>query len=86
MITVHKYQIDVVDSISVKTSRNARLLHVAKLNEVPFLWALVDTEEPLVSRRIFVCGTGREVPFGAIYVGTFHEDHFVWHVFDGGEL
>ncbi len=63
----------------------AHIIHVAMQGEHMTLWALVDPDLPLASRRVYVCGTGHPVPDDGVYVGTVHHDDLVWHIFDGGE-
>lgn len=48
------------------------------------LWADVDPDEPLTSRRFGLVGTGNPVPWPSVtYVGTvFPDEHFVFHVFE----
>lgn len=48
----------------------------------PTLWALVDDQAALETRRFQVVGTGHPLPDGAAYVGSWDAAPFVWHVFE----
>lgn len=48
----------------------------------PCIWALVDSDAPMVARRFTVYGTGHPLPALAEYVGTYDAGPFVWHVFE----
>ena len=72
----------------VPMPEGAQLLAVQTQRARPYLWALVNRNYPLVSRRFFIAMTGGEgPPAGAQYVGTYqiHGDFIVGHVFDLGE-
>lgn len=71
----------------IHTMRGAELLHVAVQDGIPFVWALVDPSEPMVKRTVRVYATGEPIDDDVTpdYVGTFHIDWTVWHVFSGGE-
>ena len=45
------------------------------------MWVLLDTEDEIDTRKIYVVGTGHPAPEDAEYVETFFDDHFVWHLF-----
>lgn len=102
MITVYKYEIDLRaqerDEISeysdLQMPSGAELLSAGCqiLSEVVAVWARVDTDAPLKTRRIRICGTGHPAPpstFGneGLHLATIITagGALVWHVFDGGE-
>jgi hypothetical protein len=80
--TIYKYPVPVRgDTLKVEMPAEAILVHVAMQNEVPHVWARVDTDQPMVTRRFQWFGTGwQDMPDG--YVGTVHQSPFVWHLFD----
>jgi hypothetical protein len=50
------------------------------------IWAEIDTDQPLVVRRLYVVGTGWQLPMVSLgYLATAVVTPFVWHLFDGGE-
>lgn len=53
------------------------------LAETIDLWAEVDTEAPIVERRVRVHGTGHPQESGFDYIGTTFDDSagLVWHVY-----
>ena len=56
------------------------------ITETVCLWAVVNTEEAKLVRRLFrIYGTGREIkePLESLnYIGTVQTGPFVWHVFE----
>lgn len=84
MKVIYKYR--VVDQIEMP--KNALLLSVAMQRNILTLWALVDTEEPLIRRLFFVVRTGfpldSEVKQETFFI-TIQDPPFVWHIFDLGE-
>ena len=87
MKTVFKYKIEVVDRPTVDMPRNGKILHVGEQghdNQL-FVWALVNTEEPMVTRRFRIFGTGHpvEVDGRGQFIGTVQmKVGLVWHVFE----
>jgi hypothetical protein len=46
------------------------------------VWIMVDPTAPTKPVRFFIVGTGDEIPDDAeLYVGTFNQGPFVWHIF-----
>jgi hypothetical protein len=88
-VTIHKFPLVLTPEVLIRMPRGARLLSVHTQRNAPELWALVDTDAPLVTRRIAVRGTGLPCDGLAFapFVGTFlcDADTFVGHVFDLGE-
>lgn len=90
MRTIWKFELITTDVQLVQMPAGATLLVVDKQEGSRFditLWAWVETNAPLVNRRIAVVGTGGPTPAPevATYIGTAMCPPFVWHVFDGGE-
>jgi hypothetical protein len=85
MLTIYKYPFRVDDAVTIDLPRSAKLLKVEAQHGTPCLWALVDTDEPVESRRFHVFGTGN--PIGddqgvGDHVATFQQGPFVWHLFE----
>lgn len=62
---------------------DARILTLQVKDYIPTLWVLVNPENDLYEYRFQVVGTGHEVPDG-VYIGTWQDDFFVWHLFEIG--
>lgn len=67
--------------------RGAELLSVGCQGDEVFVWLVGDLEGEMVGRRLHFAPTGSARPPGA-FVGRvlMHDDKFVLHVFDGGEV
>lgn len=86
MNTIYKYPRNVEGSQWVQLHRGSRLLCAQTQRDQPYLWAIVDTGEPLVSRRIVMRGTGHQLEGDeGMYLGTIQmlEGSLVLHVFEG---
>lgn len=89
MKTIWKYPVPVIDEFTLKMPAGAKLLTVQAqgLNDV-CVWALVDDQEPRVSRRFLLRGTGHNCDDPRItkrsHVGTFqvHGGALVFHLFE----
>lgn len=88
MKTIHKFPIEIVDFQVINIPSGAKFLHVDMQNQTMCLWALVDTDAPIVERRIRVIGTG--LPAGDIsieqHIGSVLvlQGTYVFHIFDVG--
>lgn len=85
MRTIHKYQLRDIGVNVVAMPPDSVILTAQMQNNIPTLWALVDTDaKPWEQRTFFVIGTGMEMPPGSgDYIGTVQEyNGLVWHVFE----
>lgn len=83
MKTVYKYPIPIYDEFGFLMPKGAEILHVNQINDVPYIWALVDTMEPLESYSFALRGTGHNADIVGKYIGTFqmHDGQLVFHLF-----
>jgi len=87
MITVYKYPISPCGEQSIVLPEGAEILCVQPQQDVPFLWARVNTEAKPEARSIVIVGTGHDCPrlLGSKvkYLNTFqlHEGALVFHAF-----
>ncbi|PXY33590.1 hypothetical protein BAY59_10945 [Prauserella coralliicola] len=94
MITVWKFPLKLVDEHGNVTDRpiitmpkKAVLLALQLQNDVPTVWALVDTDSDVERRRFLVVGTGQPLPndgyqWAYAYLGTWQQNGFVFHLFE----
>ena len=84
---VYKYKLETFDC-AIKVPKGITPLHVAVQYGNIIVWALVDPEAPLISRRFKVIGTGTPINTTGDekFLGTVFQGHLVWHVFDCGEV
>ncbi len=83
--TIWKFALKIAGQQRLQLPAESVILNLQTQGNIPHLWAKVDPEAPLVYRRIFMCGTGHEVPETAgAFIGSFtqYSENFVFHVFD----
>ena len=87
---IYKYSLsEITDIHELELPRGAKPLKLAIQGGIPCLWVLVDPEEPLIKRRVFVAPTGIQrgawIPSEEIaeYIDTLitHNDRLVLHYF-----
>lgn len=86
MKTIYKYPIGSPDS-TIEMPQGAQILTIHDQEDVPTIWALVDTDAEPEGRRFLVFGTGWEItkPHNKhlSFLGTsFGREGLVWHVFE----
>lgn len=70
----------------VPMPRGAKILKLAHKKSNPIIWAMVDTDKPIVQRLIRTFNTDQELPDEpGIYLGTVEMLGMIFHCFDGGE-
>ena len=63
--------------------RGAQILGVQLQNGEPVIWALVDPDQDLEERALYLAWTGEALPQDKLsYIGTFQADTTVWHLFE----
>lgn len=62
MKVIYKYQIPVAESFSLHLPEFSEVIRIDSLNGMLWLWALVDTDMPLVSYNFNAYKTGGEIP------------------------
>jgi hypothetical protein len=89
MISVWKFDLTIAGAHEeVKMPAGATLLSAQVQHGGVRLWAKVDTDAPIVTRTMYVCGTGHRAPVrGSVFVATVQMagGALVWHIFDIGE-
>ena len=88
MRTIYKYPLPFEPDFTIDLPVGATLLHIdAQDQSQPgqlSLWAMVDTDQPIVKKRFAIIGTGHEIPPGIHALNHFATvlvGNFVWHVF-----
>lgn len=84
MLKVFKYDCPIDDDVSIDMPKNARVLSVQTQGGLPRIWALVNPELPVETRRFHWRGTGHTVADGDVYIGTIQlaDGQLVFHLFD----
>jgi len=93
--TIWKFQVPVTDISKIQMPVGARIMALKDTEgygDIP-VWAVVESDAPLVSRIFYIVGTGNpmtvlEEAHDYHYIGTVTQAQgaLVWHVFDGGEV
>lgn len=67
----------------IQMPKDSNVAHVGMSGGDIAVWAFVETDEPLETETFFIVPTGVEVPApnDAFYLGTVHQNVFVWHIF-----
>jgi hypothetical protein len=84
--TIHKYSLDTTreDRITVMMPLVAKIVMVGSQNGQPFLWAIVNSESPLIERHYRLIATGQPIPGGYDHVASFTRNNgeSTWHLFE----
>lgn len=82
MLTVHKLKLATVGMNVVQLPKHAAILCAHEQDGIPTIWYKCDTEQPLVEHKLYVAGTGHELPPSLLHIGTCFCGPLVWHVFE----
>ena len=86
MKTIWRYKFSITDEFTLDMPSGSRVLAAfLKANGEPSLWAEVDTNMLLETRKFAVVGTGNPMPQGLKkYISSFesHGGQFVWHLYE----
>jgi hypothetical protein len=85
MRTIWKFSIKTMDEQTVQMPEGARVISVGAQNEIPCIWAMVETDNKPVARKFSTYGTGHEIREDfPIYAGTYmlHGGSLVFHVYE----
>ncbi len=88
MIAIHKFPLLVTDRQTIQIPAYSRLLTVKLQDDVPTIWAMVDTTQEMIERDIVMFGTGQPIIKGLLlsFIGTVQivneGDSFIWHIFE----
>lgn len=84
--TIYKYPVtpDENAEVYIDAPGTCKPLAVQMQDGVPCLWAEVDPDSPIYLHRFDVVGTGWHVPDGSVYVGSWQDGSYVWHLYDRG--
>lgn len=62
MKVIYKYRLPFMEKSKVVMHKDANIIRIDGLDGAIWLWAIVDTEEPLVERTFHLFKTGGEMP------------------------
>jgi len=84
MITIHKYQFELASEFEIEMPDKARVIDVQMQNDIWTMWAMVNTEWPLIKRKFKAYWTGEELnglDLFRTHIATV-QDIYVWHIFE----
>ena len=85
MTTIWKFSLVVVDEQSIEMPYGAEILTVQMQKGIPCLWAKVDPQNKITTRKIAMHGTGHTCreDLGK-YIGSFqmHNENLIFHTFE----
>lgn len=86
MKKIYKYPLNLVEHQFISLPVGAKPLAVKMQREDVCLWALIDAENEMETKSVYIFGTGNPIEedlTDATYLGTvlMAQDAFVWHVF-----
>ena len=86
MKTIWKFAMPFDDVATVMIPQGATMLSVGVQDEMPMIWAVVDSEAPLTARRFRVAGTGHRLDLESTvqFIGTIQLENgrFIFHIFE----
>lgn len=86
MRTIKPYVIHSMSNPVVNMPRGSKILKLANKKSIPTIWAIVDTDKPIVKRLIRTFKTDEElIDEPGEYLGTIETLGYIFHCFDGGE-
>lgn len=82
MRTIWKYQLRRPSTV-ISLPRGATPLCVQLQDDEPHLWIMCDPDEQEREMRTFtIVGTGWRFRWPVVYIGTYQEDGYVWHLLE----
>lgn len=86
-LAIYKYSLPMRDEPAIGMPKGAHVLCVQAQRGVPFVWAIVDPEQPTETRTFRLFGTGHpmDIVVGSHhYIGTFqlYGGDFIGHLFE----
>ncbi len=90
MKTIHKFPLDskatkvfpIPHDFEINVPAGAEFLSIQLQDGVATIWAKVNTDHPLLPWRVFIFGTGMEMPDDpGKFLGTIQHGHLVWHYY-----
>jgi DNA-directed RNA polymerase subunit RPC12/RpoP len=82
---IFKYPLPIDDEIEISMPEDSEILTVQTQKGTPCIWAIVDTDAPLTTRRLCLRGTGHAFKGNeGKYIGTFQLDNgaLIFHLFE----
>ena len=84
MTTIWKFTFKTSDSFTIDMPEESKIIHIEIQYGKPTLWAVVNTESPIKTKKFKLIGTGHPIELNnkLNYLKTFSESIFIWHLFE----
>jgi hypothetical protein len=82
---IYKYPLPMKDETEICLPMGSQILTVQTQNNAPYIWALIETDAPLTTRRFCLRGTGHTFKGNeGKYIDTFQLENggLVFHLFE----
>lgn len=86
--TIWKFHVPPLDIFPLFMPQGATVLSVQTQHQQPYIWALVDSNKPMIIRDFRLVGTGHQITEpGLVFIGTFQtgDGDFIGHLFERTE-
>ena len=80
MRTIYKYFFKAEDYTTIAMHKGAEIVRVEEVNGKMYLWAIVDTKQPIITHIFNIFDEGVPLP-ETKYIVTWRQGPFVWHMF-----
>lgn len=71
--------------VEIPMPKDAKILHLAlqeRAPHAPSLWVELDEGDKNATRVFEIVGTGHTVPENGVYIGTWQQAGYVWHLYE----
>ena len=81
MKTIYKFPIEMSEDFEVEFDHMGVVVKAERIMGVPQMWVQVNTENSERKHRFAVHGTGHPIADNEMYIDTFFDGPYVWHLF-----
>ena len=84
MKKIWKFPFYISDEIEIEMPEHSKILHVECQGGKPCIWAEVNPDNAVETRKFYIAGTGHNIPDRLNDIGhiaTFQRPPFVWHLY-----
>ena len=79
MKTIYKYNLAPLQTTVLNMPQGSNVVAFDIQGDSFCIWAIVNTDNPIVERTFTIVGTGWELKGNECYIGMVQQNGFVWH-------